>query len=152
MKKFLIAFIILAVAGGVGWFFLLRPETISQETLTHDFEAHRQAYEDIAYYLAKKDITTEIKDIPMAGKQYDGVVYEDTDEYRAFMEAIYVIMEEDHDAIISDGETVEFVYHSTGGKFRKLYGSVIYNGEKQVKGKVTVPLTTDGWHLYIAQG
>ena len=152
MRKKLIALVILAVVGVAAWFFLLRPETISQETLTQDFGAHRQAYEDIAYYLAKKDITTEIKDIPMAGKHYDGVVYEDTDEYRAFMEAIYVIMEEDHDAIISDGETVEFVYHSTGGKFRKLYGSVIYNGEKQVKGKVTVPLTTDGWHLYIAQG
>lgn len=152
MKKFLIALIVLAFAGGMAWFFLLRPETISQETLTQDFEAHRQAYEDVAHYLIKKDITTEIKDIPMAGKQYDGVEYEDTDEYRAFIEAIYVIMEEDHDAIISDGETVEFVYHSTGGKFRKLYGSVIYNGEKTVNGKVTVPLTTDGWHLYIAQG
>ena len=49
MKKFLIAFIILAVVGGVTWFFLLRPETISQETLTQDFEMHRQAYEDVAY-------------------------------------------------------------------------------------------------------
>lgn len=150
MKKIIIALIVLA-AGVSAWFFLLRPETISQETLTQDFETHRQAYEDIAYYLTNKNITTEIKDIPMAGKQFDGVVYEDTGEYRKFMKAIYVIMEEDHDAIISDGKTAEFVYHSTGGKFRKLYGSVIYNGEKKVDGKVTVPLTTDGWHLYLVQ-
>ena len=152
MKKILIALIILTVAGGAAWFFLLRPEIISQETLTQDFESHRQAYEDVAYYLKKKNITTEINDIPIAGKKYDGVVYEDSDEYSAFMDGIYVIMQEDHDAIISDGSSVEFVYHSTGGKLRKLYGSVIYNGEKSVDGKVTVPLTTDGWHLYLAKG
>jgi hypothetical protein len=152
MKKFLIIFIILAAVVGAAWFLLLRPETISQETLTQDFETHRKAYDDIALYLKGHNITTEITDIPMAGKSYDGVAYEDSDEYRAFMNGIYVIMEEDHDAIISDGKTVEFVYHSTGGKLRKLYGSVIYNGEKKVEGKVTVPLTTDGWHLYLAQG
>jgi hypothetical protein len=49
MKKFFIVLIILAIAGGAAWFFLLRPETISQETLTQDFEMHRQAYEDVAY-------------------------------------------------------------------------------------------------------
>ena len=152
MKKILITLIVLAVAGCVAWFFLLRPEVISQETLTQDFEAHRQAYEDVAYYLKKKNITTNITDIPMAGHDYEGVTYEDSDEYSAFMDGIMVIMQEDHDAIISDGKTVEFVYHSTGGKFRKLYGSVIYNGLSKVDGKVTVPLTTDGWHLYIAQG
>ena len=152
MKKILITLIVLAVAGGVAWFFLLRPEVISQETLTQDFEAHRQAYEDVAYYLKKKNITTNITDIPMAGHDYEGVTYEDSDEYSAFMDGIMVIMQEDHDAIISDGKNVEFVYHSTGGKFRKLYGSVIYNGISKVDGKVTVPLTTDGWHLYIAQG
>lgn len=150
MKKILIAFIIFAVVGGAAWFVLLRPETISQATLTQDFEAHRQAYQNIALYLNSHAISTEITDIPMAGKNYDGVVFEDSDEYRDFMDGIYVIMEEDHDAIISDGKSVEFVYHSTGGKLRKLYGSVIYNGEKKVDGKVTVPLTTDGWHLFIA--
>ena len=103
MKKILITLIIITLVGGVAWFFLLRPETISQERLTQDFEAHRKAYEDIASYLYKKDITTEIRDIPMSGKQFEGVVYENTDEYRAFMDGIYVIMEADHDAIISDG-------------------------------------------------
>ena len=151
MKKIIFAMIILAVVGGVAWFLLLRPEAVSQERLTQDFEAHRQAYEDIAYYLKNKNITTEITDIPISGKKYDGVEFEDTDDYRAFMDGIYTIMKEDHDAIISDGKAVEFVYHSTGGKLRKLYGSVIYNGENKVEGKVTVPLTTDGWHLYIAQ-
>ena len=152
MKKLLIAFIILAVVGGSAWFVLLRPETISQETLTQDFETHRQAYEDIAMYLRDHKITTEITDIPIADKNYDGVVYEDSDEYRAFMDSVTEIMSEDHDAIISDGRTVEFVYHSTGGKLCKLCGSVIFNGVNTVEGKVTVPLTTDGWHLYIAQG
>lgn len=152
MKKFLIAFIILAVVGGAAWFVLFRPERISQETLTQDFETHRQAYEDIAMYLRDHKITTEITDIPIADKNYDGVVYEDSDEYRAFMDSVTEIMSEDHDSIISDGRTVEFVYHSTGGKLCKLYGSVIFNGVNTVEGKVTVPLTTNGWHLYIAQG
>lgn len=152
MKKLLIALIVFVVGGGAAWFVLLRPEAVSQEKLTQDFEAHRQAYEDIALYLKSHKISTEIIDIPLAGKSYDGVVYENSAEYTAFMDGIYEIMKEDHDAIISDGKTVEFIYHSTGGKLRKLYGSVIYNGEKKVDGKVTVPLTTDGWHLYIAQG
>ena len=152
MKKFLIAFIILAVVGGAAWFVLFRPETISQETLTQEFEAHRQAYETVALYLDRHDITTEITDIPRSGKSFDGVAYEDSDEYRDFMEAVYVIMQENHDRIVSDGDTIEFVYHSTGGKLNRLYGSVIFNGMKKTKGKITVPLTTDGWHLYIAKG
>ena len=152
MKKILIALVILVLVGGIAWFILLRPEVISQETVTQDFQAHRKAYEDVAYYLQEKKITTEITDIPLAGHSYEGVVFEDSDAYRAFMDGIYEIMCEDHDAIVSDGESVEFVYHSTGGKFVKLYGSVIYNGEKNVEGKITVPLTTDGWHLYLAQG
>lgn len=152
MKKILIALIVLAVVGGVAWLFLLRPESVSQETLTHDFETHRQAYEDVALYLKKNNITAEITDIPRAGHDYEGITYENTDKYSAFMDGVYEIMQEDHDAIISNGKTVEFVYHSTGGKFRKLYGSVLYNSENKVEGKVTVPLTTDGWHLYIAQG
>lgn len=154
VKKILIALIVVAVVavvGGVAWFFLLRPESISQETLTQDFETHRQAYEDVAHYLIKNNITAEITDIPKAGHDYEGITHENTDEYSAFMDGVYEIMQEDYDAIISDGKTVEFVYHSTGGKFRKLYGSVIYNGEEKVEGKVTVPLTADGWHLYIAQ-
>ena len=53
-------------------------------------------------------------------------------------------MQTDHDAIISKGMEVEFVYHSTGGKFNKLYGSVIYNGFDKVDGKITVPLSADG--------
>lgn len=152
MKKFLIALIVLAVVGGTAWFLLLRAEAVSQEALTQDFEMHRQAYEDVALYLKSHNISTEITNIPKAGKSYDGVVYEDSAEYADFIDGIYEIMEEDHDAILSDGNTVEFVYHSTGGRLRKLYGSVIYNGEKKVEGKVAVPLTTDGWHLYIAQG
>ena len=152
MKKFLIAFIILAVFGGAAWFVLFRPERISQETLTQDFETHQKAYEEIAMYLKSHNITTEITDIPIAGKNYDGVVFEDSDEYRAFMDGVMEIMSEDHDAIISDGITVEFVYHSTGGKLNRLYGSVIFNGMKKTEGKITVPLTTDGWHLNIAQG
>ena len=151
MRKFLIAMLILAVVGGTAWFILLRPEVISQELLTQDFETHRQAHEDVAQYLIRHQITTEITDIPLADKSYDDVVYEDSDAYRAFMKGIQEIMEEDHDAILSDGNTVEFVYHSTGGILCKLYGSVIYNGENKVEGKVTVPLTTDGWHLYLAQ-
>lgn len=152
MKRFLLVLIVLAVVGGAAWFVLLRPETISQETLTQDFETHRQAYEDVALYLKEHKISTEITDIPISGKSYDGVVFEDTDEYRAFMDGVMKIMRENHDVIVSDGRTVEFVYHSTGGKLRKLYGAVIFNGENKVEGKVTVPLTTDGWHLYIAQG
>ncbi|MCR5121952.1 MAG: hypothetical protein K6B74_05985 [Ruminococcus sp.] len=152
MKKIIIVLFVLAAACGAAWFFLLRPETVSQDTLTKDFEAHRQAYVDIAYYLTQKGITTQIDDIPMSGKKFEGVAFEESDDYRAFMEGVYVLMREDHDAIISDGRSVEFVYHSTGGKLNKLYGSVIYNGRKEVIGKKTVTLAPDGWHLYLAQG
>ena len=56
MRKFLIALLILAVVGGTAWFILLRPEVISQELLTQDFETHRQAHEDVAQYLIRHQI------------------------------------------------------------------------------------------------
>ena len=68
MTRSLIVLIILAVARGSAWFVMLCPETISQKTLTEDFEAHRQAYENFAYHLKKKQITTKITDIPIAEK------------------------------------------------------------------------------------
>lgn len=152
MKKLLIILMVLLVAGGTGWFFLLRPEAISQEVLTEDFNSHRKAYDIIAKYLTTRHMTVEITDILIAGRDNFGIRNDGSPEYGDFCDAIYDIMQEDHDAIKSDGMTVEFVYHSTGGKMNKLYGSIIYNGFKKVDGKITVPLTTDGWHLYIAQG
>lgn len=150
MKKIAVVLIILVIAGAAAWFFLLRPESVSQENLTNDFETHRKAYDAVAGYLIKNKISAEIEGILMSGNTY-GIKTDDSDEFRTFAEAVEEIMAKEHDAIISDGKTVEFVYHSTGGKLRRLYGSVIYNGQNKVGGKVTVPLTTDGWHLYIAQ-
>jgi hypothetical protein len=151
MKRYLTALFILTLAGVVAWFFLFRPETVSQETLMQDFATHRQAYEDIAAYLQSRHIHTVITDIPIAGQSYEGVVPENSDAYSAFMDGLYVIMGEDHDRIISDGKTVEFVYHSTGGAFVRVYGSVIYTGRNQVDGKITVPLKAAGWHLYLSK-
>lgn len=150
MKKIVIALIVFLIAGGAAWFILLRPESISQDRLTEDFEAHRPAYDTVASYLIKNDISAEITDILTSGKTF-GIRTEDSDEFLAFEEAVGEIMRDDHDVIISDGKSVEFVYHSTGGMLQKLRGSVIYNGQNKVEGKITVPLTTDGWHLYIAQ-
>ena len=151
MKKILIALLILAVVCGVAWFVLLRPETLSQDTITADFETNRKAYEDVASYLREKHITAEITKKPKEGQEIPGIAAEQSAEYTAFTEGVSLLLSDDHDAIISDGETVEFVYHSTGGVFVKLYGSVIYNGAQKVDGKITVPLTTDGWHLFIAK-
>lgn len=149
MKKIVIAMIILVIAGNAAWLFLLRPESVSQENLTNDFKTHRQAYYTVAGYLMKNKISADIEGILMSDNTY-GIETDDSDEFRTFAEAVEEIITKEHDAIISDGKTVEFVYHSTGGKLRRLYGSVIYNGQNKVEGKVTVPLTTDGWHLYIA--
>lgn len=150
MKKIVIALIILVIAGGAAWFLLLRRETISQDLLTEDFVSNRSTYDTIAAYMTKNNISAEITGTLKSDKTY-GIRTEDSDEYCAFEEAVGEIMSSDHDAVISDGKTVEFVYHSTGGKLCRLYGSVIYNGQNKVEGKITVPLTTDGWHLYIVQ-
>jgi hypothetical protein len=141
----------LIVFGTAAWFVLLRPEAVSQETLTSDFAAHRQAYEAIASYLTERKITTEITDIPIAGQKYEGVSNDGTDAYGAFMEAIYEIMEEDHDRIVSDGEHVEFIYHSTGGLLNAKNGSVIYASEESVLYQDTLPLNAENWHLYLAK-
>lgn len=45
MKKLIIAMIIFVVVGGAACFFLLRPESISQNSVTEDFTAHREAFE-----------------------------------------------------------------------------------------------------------
>lgn len=142
---------LLLTFGTAAWFVLLRPEAISQETLTLDFETHRAAYASIAEYLTKREIATEIADIPIAGQKYEGVSYEDTDEYEAFIKAIYEIMEEDHDRIISDGDRVEFIYHSTGGILNAKIGSVIYAAADNVPYPDTLPLNAENWHLFLSE-
>lgn len=141
--------VICALVGG--WYFLFFPERINQETVTESFEKHENAMQTVAEYLVSGNISTKITGFFTIDENY-GVEKTDDDSYSEMISAVEELLTKEYTEIISDGKTVEFVYRSTGGKFRKLYGSVIYNGEKKVEGKVTVPLTTDGWHLYIAQG
>ena len=120
MKKLLIVLLVLVVAGGTGWFLLLHPEEISQERLTEDFETHRASYRAIAEYLTERNMSVEITDIFKADSNNFGIRNDGSEEYGIFCGAVYEIMQTDHDAIISKGMAVEFVYHSTGGKFNKL--------------------------------
>lgn len=147
--KIIIMLVICALAGG--WYFLFFPEQIGQETVTESFEKHKDAMQTTAEYLVGGNITAKITGFFTIDENY-GVEKTDEDSYSKMVSAVEELLAKEYTEIISDGKTVEFVYRSTGGKLRKLYGSVIYNGEKKVDGKVTVPLTTDGWHLYIAQG
>lgn len=148
--KIIIAILVICSLVG-GWYFLFFPERISQETVTESFEKHENAMQTVAEYLVSGNISTKITGFFTIDENY-GVKKTDDDAYSKMISAVEELLTKEYTEIISDGKTVEFVYSSTGGKFRKLYGSVIYNGEKKVEGKVTVPLTTDGWHLYIAQG
>ena len=150
IKKIMITLLILLVVGGVAWFLLLRPESISQDSITASFIEHEEAFETVAAYLDENDIPAEITGFLSMENSY-GIATNDSNKFRAFAEGIEELASEDCTKIISDGDTVEFVYPGTGGYFNKLYGSVIFNGEKKVEGKSTVPLNTNGWHLYIAQ-
>lgn len=149
-KKIIITLLILLVVGGTAWFFLLRPESISQDSVTASFMKHEEAFETVAAYLDENDISAEITGFLSIDNSY-GIVRKESTEFRAFAEAVEELISDDCTEIISDGDTVEFVYHSTGGYFNKLYGSVIFNGQEKVEGKITVPLNTNGWHLYLAQ-
>ena len=146
--KIIAILVICALVGG--WFFFF-PEHISQETVTESFEKHGDALQTAAEYLVSGNISTKITGLFTIDENY-GVEKTADDSYSGMIFAVEEPLIKEYTEIISDGKTFEFVYSSTGGKFRRLYGSVIYNGEKKVEGKVTVPLTTDGWHLYIAQG
>lgn len=148
--KIIIAILVICALVG-GWYFLFFPEQISQETVTESFEKHKDAMQTVAEYLVSGNISTKITGFFTIDENY-GVKKTDDDSYSEMISAVEELLTKEYTEIISDGKTVEFVYRSTGGRFKKLYGSVIYNGEKKVEGKVTVPLTTDGWHLYIAQG
>ena len=150
MKKVIIIVLIVLLLGGAAWFFLLRPEQVTRENLTQDFESQRKSYEDVAIYLQTKHITTELTDIPMAGETYPGIVYEDSDAYRAFMEGWMQLMCEDHEAIRSDGHTVTFVYESTGGLLVRKKGYVIYCDSHEVNGTDRLRLAND-WDLYITK-
>lgn len=150
VKKIIITLLILLVAGGVAWFLLFRPESISQDSITVSFTEHMKVFETVAAYLDENDISAEITGFLSMENSY-GIAINNSDEFRAFAAAVEELTSQDCAEIISDRDTVEFVYPGTGGYFNKLYGSVIFNGEKKVEGKITIPLNTNGWHLYIAQ-
>lgn len=146
----MIAAVLLLGALAAGWYFLFFPEQISQETVTQSFETHEAAMRDVAEYLVVNHISTDITGFFTIDENYS-VQKQDEDAYVRMVEAVEQLLTKDYSEIISDGKTVEFVCCSTGGYFNRLYGSVIYNGQSQVDGKITVPLNTSGWHLYLAQ-
>lgn len=147
--KIIIA-ILVVCALVVGWYFLFFPEQISQETVTESFEKHENAMQTVAEYLVNNNISTDITGFFTVDENY-GVPSTDDPARSEMVEAVEELLTKEYTEIISDGKTVEFVYSSTGGYFNKLYGSVIYSGKSSVDGRITVPLNTNGWHLYIAQ-
>ena len=149
IPKILIA-ILVVCALVVGWYFLFSPEQISQDTVTESFEKHENAMQTVAEYLANNNISTDITGFFTIDENY-GVPKTDDDSYSEMVSSVEELLTKEYTEIISDGKTVEFVYSSTGGYFNQLYGSVIYNGKSSVDGRITVPLNTNGWHLYIAQ-
>ena len=142
--------IVLLCALAVGWYLLFFPEEISEERLTDSFKNHEAAMNDIANYLVKNNISADITGFFTIDDNY-GVPKLDETSYRNMVTATEELLTKEYSEIISDGKTVEFIYESTGGYFNKLYGSVIYNGEDGVDGRITVSLNTKGWHLYIEQ-
>lgn len=131
-----------------GWYFLLFPESVNNENATATYETHKTAMREVTYYLVNNNISTDITGLFTPDENY-GVKKINDESYSEFVDAVDELMRKDYSEIISDGRTVEFVCRSTGGRFTKVYGSVIYNGESNVDGKETVPLDAKGWHLYI---
>lgn len=150
-KKTFRVVLLAAAAGAVGWFFLLRPEQINEEFLISDFALHQQSYRDLAGYLTDKGISTEITDIPISGQKYPNVNYEDTKPYTAFMDAAMKLMSENRDRITSDGKTVEFVIHSTGGTFTRKTGSLYYTVADGAPKAGAQPMSEKGWYYLIGK-
>lgn len=148
MKRVIITLIVLVIVGGAAFVVLLWPEQVSQDALKQDFSAHQRSYEDVAAYMSKKHIKAEITDIPISGTTVDGITYEDSDAYTAFMDGWMNLMCEDHKAIRSDGTTVTFVYKSTGGLLTRRHGEVVYHDPHAVDGVEYFRLSND-WTLHI---
>lgn len=150
MKKFVCIALTILVLGVIAWFILLRPSDISQELVTESFKSKEKSFMVVAEYLVDNNITTEINGLLTHDNNY-GVPIINENDYRKFNEAVEVIMYKGFVSIVSDGESVEFIYESSGGILNRLGASIIYNGKDRVDGKPTVRLNNNGWHLYIKQ-
>ena len=106
------------------WSVLLFPEEISPAFVTQSFETHETAMQDVAYYLVKYNISTDITSYFTIDENY-GVEKIDENSYVKLVTGVDELLSNRYTEIISDGKTVEFVCQSTGGYFTKLYGSVI---------------------------
>lgn len=147
MKKIIIGILITAVILTVGWFILLRPSNITQKGITESFDLHKNAFNTVAEYLTGNNISAEIDGFLTPDNDY-GIVEITENTFQEFTIAVKELTSKDCKSIVSNGESVEFVYHSSGGLFNRLNASIIYNGKDTVDKKITVPLG-DGWHLYI---
>lgn len=147
MPKTIIVITLLCVLVA-GWYFLFFPEKVNSESAAAAYEEHKTAMRDVTYYLVTNNISADITGHFTPYENY-GVAKIDDESYSELADAVEELMTKDYSEIVSDGRTVEFVCRSTGGRFTKVCGSVIYNGKSKVDGKETVPLDTKGWHLYI---
>lgn len=106
-----IGFLILC---GAAYFLLLRDSRYSDTTAAGIFAEHQSAYAEVVSYMKKKEIVTVVPEIPTIDHRY-GIVPEDTDPYRAFLDAMTELLNTDVDEIKSDEETVQFVLNKSGG-------------------------------------
>ena len=134
---------------GAAFFLLLRESSYSESNAAEVYAAHEQAYQEVVSYLRKKEILTDIKGIPTIDHRY-GILPEDTDEYRSFLDAVTELMNTDIKNIVSDEETVQFTTGKSGGFLNQNYLTFVYgDAPPTLSGAPRSEMPQKKWYYYL---
>lgn len=131
-----------------GWYLLMHPSQVTKESLLDAYNAQQQAFENVASYLASKDISTDITDMPSVDNHF-GVPKEDSAAYENYNSGMVTLMQHDVREVIVNGSIVRFVLKKHGGFLVREYG-VIASGDAPISlnGSPRDDLA-EGWYFYI---
>ena len=143
-----IGFLILC---GIGFFLLLRESKYSDASAPELFAAHESEYQEVVTYLRKKEIYTDVKAVPTIDNRY-GIIPEDTEEYRAFYDAISRLMLEDVSEIVSTEECIQFRSPKSGGFLNQSYITFVYGDAPPMIGDAPrSEMAQKNWYYFLGK-
>ncbi len=153
LRHWIYTAIFIALLGCGAWFFLLRDSGITQESVAEILRAQEKSFADVADYLIAKKCHADILDLPTIDNHGFGVPTEDTNEYRAYNDGLYKLMEKEGALTVhSDGSYVLFKFPAQGGLLTRQYFVIAKNADyRSIPGENPAQLTGD-WQYYIIEG
>lgn len=135
---------------GIAWYFLMRQSPYDADMAREIFSSRKSAMKTVAQFLIDRNVQTDILDKLTVDNHY-GIPAEDSDEYRAFSNALTELMTTEFDTVRSHNGVISFETPNGGGLLLRSHAVITYVPSPGNMA-LGMPLSESKWYYEIVDG